>query len=579
MAAGAQNSYTVQYRLVDTGITVQQLGLLKAFTGREACARYLATLPDILRKKGYLAASVDSVVFQQQDATAVLYVGRPWKWVALRTDGVEPQLLQAAGYRNRQFANQPLDPQALQALQQRLLDRLENSGYPFARVQLDSIEAGADGITAALVVDKGPLYRIDSLRVFGNANISNRFLQRYLEISNGSIYEKQKLQAISNRLLQLPYLVEEQPWDLSLLGTGSILNLYLKNRKSSQINGILGFLPNTDQRGGNRLLVTGDFNLNLKNGFGLGEALQIVFQQIQVQSPRLQLSYQQPYLFGSPFGAEFSFDGFKKDTSFLNIRLQLGMQYAFGSNRMGKVFLQQFLSNIDYVDTAAVRITRRLPDQIDQTTTSMGLDYEWWNTDYRRNPRTGFDLRFTGAAGIRRIRPNNSITQIKNPADPGFDYASLYDSLQLRATAVRLQAQIARFWKTGRQTTLKTALQAGLVQSPVLFRNELFQLGGFRLLRGFDDESIFASAYTVVTMEYRLLTGLNSFLYSFVDAGWVRNQSQFANSLHQFTGAGLGMAFETKAGIFNVAFAAGKRNDLPLNLRQSKIHFGYFNLF
>lgn len=579
VAIRAQNKYVLQYRVVDSVASVQQLGLLTAFASRDACAQYIAELPATLRKKGYLAASVDSVTLLEQDASVVLYTGRTWKLLYLRTDSIESALLQAVGYRNRMFAKQLLDPQAIQALQQRLLDRLENSGYPFARVQLDHITDSADGVAATLLVNKGPLYKIDSLRVFGNANISNRFLQQYLEIPNGSLYDKQKLQTISNRLLQLPYLVEEQPWNLNLLGTGSILNLYLKNRKSSQVNGILGFLPATDQLGGNRLLVTGDFNINLKNGFGLGESLQILFQQIQVQSPRLQLAYQQPYLLGSPFGAEFSFDGFKKDTSFLNIRLQLGMQYAFGANRTGKIFVQQFLSTIDFVDTAAVRVTRQLPEQIDQTTTSMGVDYEWWNTDYRRNPRKGFDVRVTGSAGIRRIRPNNSITAIKNPADPFFDYGSLYDSIQLRATAFRLQAQVARYWKTGRQTTLKTALHTGMVQSPSLFRNELFQLGGFRLLRGFDDESIFASAYTVLTFEYRLLTGLNSYLYSFIDAGWVRNQSQFANTTNQFTGAGLGMAFETRAGIFNVAFAAGKRNDLPLNLRQSKIHFGYFNLF
>jgi hemolysin activation/secretion protein len=107
----------------------------------------------------------------------------------------------------------------------------------------------------------------------------------------------------------------------------------------------------------------------------------------------------------------------------------------------------------------------------------------------------------------------------------------------------------------------------------------LFQIGGFRLLRGFDEESIFASAYAVATMEYRLLIGLNSYLYAFTDGGWVRNKSQVANTTNNFIGAGLGMAIETKAGIFNITFAAGKRNDVPLNLRQSKIHFGYVNFF
>ncbi|HMO33490.1 MAG TPA: BamA/TamA family outer membrane protein [Lacibacter sp.] len=577
--AEAQTVYPLRYAFADTVLAPEQLGLLRIFSGRDACITYLAQLPATLRNRGYLAASVDEVQADSAGATVQLYLGPAVKWVQLRTPGIPADWLQAAGYRERNFRNQLLDYSAFQLLQTRLLQKLENSGYPFARVQVDSLDWQPAGLTAALTLEQGPLYRIDSIRVFGDVNIRNVFLQRYLEIPNGSVYDQQKLQRISNKLLQLPYLVEEQPWNMNLLGTGSILNLYLKNRKNSQINGIVGFLPATDQLGGNKLQVTGDFNLNLKNGFGLGESLVILFQQIQVQSPRLQLAYQQPFLFGSAFGTDVSFDGFKKDSSFLNIRLQAGVQYAFGGNRNGKVFVQQFITNLDLVDTASIRFSKRLPEQIDQTTTSMGLDYEWWNTDYRFNPRSGFDIRVSGSAGIRRIRPNNSITAIKNPLDPAFDYRSLYDSIQLRAYTFRITTNTARYFRTGRQTTLKTALQAGWVQSPSLFRNELFQLGGFRLLRGFDDESIFASSYAVITTEYRLLIGLNSFLYAFTDAGLVRNQSQFSNSTNRFFGAGGGMAFETKAGIFNVAFAAGVRNDLPLNLRQSKIHFGYLNFF
>jgi outer membrane protein assembly factor BamA len=259
--------------------------------------------------------------------------------------------------------------------------------------------------------------------------------------------------------------------------------------------------------------------------------------------------------------------------------MQFGVQYAFGGNRSGKIFYQQFISNLLNVDTIAIRNSKRLPDQVDQTTSNIGLEYEWFTTDYRFNPRKGFDFKITGSAGIRRIRPNNNIAQLKDPANPGFDYQSLYDSVGLRAYTFRLKLNGAKYFKTGKQTAFKTAFNGGFIQSPRIFRNELYQLGGFKMLRGFDEESIFASAYAVLTAEYRILTGLNSFIYAFTDGGWVRNNSQFANSSNLFIGSGLGLAFETKAGIFNVAFAAGKRNDLPMNLRQSKIHFGYVNFF
>jgi hemolysin activation/secretion protein len=83
----------------------------------------------------------------------------------------------------------------------------------------------------------------------------------------------------------------------------------------------------------------------------------------------------------------------------------------------------------------------------------------------------------------------------------------------------------------------------------------------------------------VLTAEYRLLTGQNSYLYTFWDGSWVRNQSQFSNNTSLFWGAGMGATLDTKAGIFNVAFAVGKREDVPINFRQIKIHFGYLNFF
>ncbi|HYE54705.1 MAG TPA: BamA/TamA family outer membrane protein, partial [Chitinophagaceae bacterium] len=128
-------------------------------------------------------------------------------------------------------------------------------------------------------------------------------------------------------------------------------------------------------------------------------------------------------------------------------------------------------------------------------------------------------------------------------------------------------------------STFKAGLQAGWFQSPAVFRNELFQIGGYRILRGFDEESIFASQYAVGTAEYRYLVDRNSFFFAFIDAGWANNTQSSVRQKTGFIGAGLGLAFETKAGIFNISYAAGKRSDTKFDLRQSKIHLGYVNFF
>ena len=44
------------------------------------------------------------------------------------------------------------------------------------------------------------------------------------------------------------------------------------------------------------MLITGEATFNLKNSLGNGETIGINWQQIQIKSPRLDLSFQQPYL-------------------------------------------------------------------------------------------------------------------------------------------------------------------------------------------------------------------------------------------------------------------------------------------
>ena len=72
--------------------------------------------------------------------------------------------------------------------QEKMLVYLENNGYPFARIELDSINIEDGIVQAMLKIEKGPLYKIDSVRNNGRANISNRYLQRYLNIPNGRFW-------------------------------------------------------------------------------------------------------------------------------------------------------------------------------------------------------------------------------------------------------------------------------------------------------------------------------------------------------------------------------------------------------
>ncbi len=569
--------YAVRYEGVDVSVKfiTDTLKLKTGFTDPDACMQYINGIPKMLRSKGYAATSVDSVHYDSSFVLCRLYVGEPLKNIDLRTDSIEPAILGSVGWRKKRL---PDFSQFVQ-LQEKLIDHFENNGYPFATVYMDSIEFVQDTMRAVLKVDKGPLYKIDSIRNLGNGSISSGFLQQYLGVKNGSIYRKEKLQDISSKIRELPYLQEKQSWDMTLLGTGSILNMYLDTKKSNEVNVLVGLLPANEQLPGNKMLVTGEANINLKNALGGGETIGVNWQQIQVKSPRLNVLFQQPYLFGSPFGFNFNFDLLKKDSSYVNVNMQIGAAYALSARQSGTVFLQRFTTNVLTVDTNRVKNTKILPQEADVSAVNVGVAYELFTTDYRFNPRKGSEWYVTASAGTKNIRKNNAIVQLHDSGDPAFDFNSLYDTFQLKSYQFRVQVKAARYFPLSRASTIRAAVNAGWFQSPNTFRNELFQLGGYKTLRGFDEESIFASSFGVATAEYRYLIGQNSFLSAFIDYGLSANQSTTVNVNNQFLGAGIGMAFETKAGIFNISYAAGKRDDQKFNLRQSKIHLGYVNYF
>jgi len=577
----AQDKYPLQYFFSgkDTIAIPQSLGLQSGFKNAEQCMAYVSDLKNVLQARGYLTASVDSVVYDSSAARAWVFLGETYRWAALSFSPGDQKTLSDAGWNLKPDSGRIADFGKLEKSREQLIAYLENNGYPFASVKLDSIRFDPDGIRAKLLIEKGPLYKIDSILVTGDVKIRNHFLRKYLEIDKGSIYRKDKLDKISTRLLELPFLKESRNWDMTMLGTGSTLNLYLEPRKSSQVNVLVGFLPDNTQLGG-KLLLTGEANINLKNALGGGETIGVNWQQLQVKSPRLNLAFSQPYIFRTSLGLDFSFDLFKKDSSFLNLNTQIGIQYLVSSRQSGKVFFQQLTTNLLTVDTNLVKATLKLPQFIDVSTSSIGIDYQFNNTDYRFNPRRGNDLGITFSGGLRRIKENANITSLKTDINGNdFNFSSLYDTLQPKVYIIRLKGYAAHFFKMSKQTAIKASLQGGWVQSKDIFKNEIFQIGGYKILRGFDEESIFATYYAVSTLEYRFLIGLNSYLFGFTDFGYAGNNSFTEKMDHSYLGLGLGIAFETKAGIFNLTYAAGKRNDLNLNLRQSKIHFGFVSLF
>ena len=582
VASYTQSTYVLHATVADktANFLKDSIGVPENFSSRDECIVYVTRLPSLLHSKGYVTASIDSLRFDSTGATALIYVGDRYSWSFINTSSIDRNLLNAAGWDLMNPEGKPMQYDQIRILQMRMLDWLENNGYPFAKVYLDSIQMNGGNVVADLKVDKGPLYRIDSIRIYGDAKVSNTFMQRYLDITDGSYYSKKKLSDITRKIRELGYVEEQKASDLTLLGTGSVLNLYLRPRRSSQINLLIGFLPNNDQLSSKRLLITGEANLLLRNALGAGETIGLNWQQLQVRSQRLNIFYAHPFIFNSPIGIDLGIDMLKKDSSYLNLNLQLGARYSLSSRQSARVFLHRYQAILSTggVNAARVILTKRLPDVADVSTTNIGIEHQLDNTNYRLNPRSGVETRLSVTAGKKKVKKNNEIVGLQDPSDPSFDFETLYDTINLNSYQFRLSGSAAKYFAVGKQSTVRSAINGGLLLSDNVFRNELFQIGGYKLLRGFDEESQYLSQYVIGTIEYRYLININSYFFGFVDGGW-GGKSGKSGYDHTYIGTGLGLTLETRSSLFTIAWAIGQRDDVPFNLRQSKIHLGFVNFF
>jgi len=540
--------------------------------------RALETVLITLRENAYLAASVDSITYNDSVQIAYLYMGEAYEMGYLKNDNVEPNFLGQTTYKEKFYQDEPFHYKELANLQQQLLSVAENNGYPFASVQLDSFRVVNESVYAQLQMEKNNLILFDEINIEGNAKINPKFLSSYLNLNKEKPYDESKVRKISSRIKGTGYLTETKPPYIIFENDKANVNLFLENKKSSRFDLLLGFLPKNNETG--KLILTGSAKIDLQNPFGTGKEIYFAWEQLRPLTQRLDVHFLYPYILNQPFGLDVDFDLYKRDTSYLDLNTNFGIQYHFEGRNYLEAFWEVLQTNILYYNLSQIKSTRKLPSNLDTRHSIFGLEYHLEQLDYRFNPRKGFELNLRGGAGLKRIEENTKIISIEDEADPTYNYKQLYDSLNLRSYQFKINTNFAYYQPITKRTTLKTSLQSGiLIAEEDLFLNELYRIGGHQVLRGFDEESVFASVYGVLTTEFRFLIAQNSYLYGFGDFGYLQNKSAINDYKDWPLGFGVGMTFETGAGIFGISYALGRQFSNPIDFGSGKIHFGYINRF
>ncbi len=536
-----------------------------------------------LHQATFYAASIDQINIERDTVWVNLFVGKAYEQFILRNGNIPISVLQQIGLPSSSWEKKIQSYQDAQQLQEVLLQYAENTAYPFARTYLNEIEIGEQHIEARLNWKLNQFITYGDLQIEGDANLRKGYLSNYLQIQEGTPFDKSKLNRIEQQLTELPFVRQKGAPKVRFKDDTATVYLFLDKKQASRFDLIFGVLPNSNPLLGRNLLVTGIGTLELYNSFGAGERIYVAFQQTRPQTQEIEGAFSYPYILNSAFGVTTAFELYKQDSSFLDVSYELGVSYDFSSRQSLQLFFNRHANRILTIDTTTILQTRVLPNNQDLQLNTWGIDYRFHNLDYRFNPRKGWQIQLRLGATNKSILPNQTITALKDGNDPTFDFTTLYDPLNLKTTQFQTQIQINRFFPIANRSSILLGIHTGRIfNEQGIFQSEAFRLGGNRTLRGFDEEVLRASTYFISTLEYRWLLTQNSSIFLFTDVAYLELVSQNEKSFQRPMGLGLGLRLDTQAGVFGISAALGRDWNNPsdfFDFRSPKIHFGYISLF
>jgi len=494
-----------------------------------------------LAYQGFFNTKLDSIVLSGNRYTAYLNLGRPIKSINIKYNTlISLKILKkyTTVYNDSSFT---IKFKYIEPLLNNLSNNFETQGRSFTQLKLKNISFKNGMASADLAISKTEQRRITEIVLKNYKNFPKTFLRYYLNIKKNDIFNKAKIKNVSRRIKYLNFVTEIKPAEVLFTKNKTNLYLYLKKTKINTVDGLLGF---SSKENGQGLLFNGYLNLNLVNTFNTGETLSLLFKNNGLSQQKFNIGANLPYIFKTKITLNAYLNIYKQDSSYVNINSNFVIQYPINyNNNIGLSINNRSSVNL---------LTNNTGNIVSYNTAFFGLNF---NHNLLSN-----DLNFDK---ILSLQANVSIGTKKTGNTKTKQYI-----LNLTASYILpFNYKNAIFFKNN----------SAFLSSKSYLTNELFRLGGYNSIRGFKEESIFASKYSILNIEYRHKTNKASYLYSITDFGVIINP--FLPKKLNLYSFGIGYKFLAKMGIVNLSYVLGKSGNQPLKIKNSLLNINIKSKF
>ncbi len=445
---------------------------------------------------------------------------------------------------------------------EQLLTGFENSGYPFAKIQITSVNVYQDSVNKENFADlylniiSGDLNKIDRIEIQGNTSTKDYVIIRELRIESGEPYMQNKIEEFPKRLNRLRFFdpVSIPQFYINSKNEGVLL-VEVKEKNTNNFDGIIGYIPpGKDESSG---YVTGLVNISLRNLFGTGRAASIKWNKYNRNSQELDLRYLEPWLFSFPLNVNLGLYQRIQDTTYVQRKIEGSLDY---------LATEDISAGVMFASETVVPTVRANP-----VFTVYNSSYVTTGANLKIDTR---DDPYAPTEGILFINSYSfSIKTINGPEE--YFTPSLSTSVDLQ----RFASSFYIFYELFTRQIVALGLNAKELRGSSFENSDLYRLGGTNSLRGYREEQFLGSRIFWSNLEYRALLTRRSYGFVFFDTGYYLRPEEpdrnIPKSEEFLYGFGLGLNLETALGVLRVSYALGEGDTFS----DGKIHFGVLNEF
>ena len=420
---------------------------------------------------------------------------------------------------------------------------IANKGYPFNKIQLNNIkDFDSTNLYASINIELNDKRKSDKVIIKGYENFPKAFLKHYLKYSNKDDFNFDVIKKKSEEINKLGFVRQIKDPEILFKKDSTIIYLYLEKVKNNSFDGFIGFATNEENE---KLEINGYMDIRLHNTLNYGEKINVNYRSTSDNNRFLKTNITTPYIFNTALGLELDLNLTKKDSTYIKDEQSVGLNFLIKN----KHNLSFHLSTLN--STSSLETTNELIK------------------DYKSNfKKIKYDF--------KKVNINNKLIPVKFLTSIELSTGKRKDNLETK-TQNRYFIKTFNNFNITKSSSIYLNLEAYGLNSSNYYLNEMLLFGGINSIRGFEENSIATNKLFLINTEYRIKLNNDIYINTILDTAYYENT--LANIRDNIYGVGFGLNINTNSGVFRLNYANGIKKGQDIDLKLSKIHVSFSNIF